>query len=337
MQQEATTISGWALAIQRALESYQIDPVPLFEQAGIDIDATKDPNVRFPSKDTLNLLNLGTKHSKDPAFGLTVGRHIRPTSLHALGFANWASRDLREAHDRMCRYFKVFSTCTYGEMFEEGDTVSMQILPYPNFIPLLTNEHFEAILSCCIQTARHLLPGRFALERVQLTRKQPDDALESFQRFFKCPIEWESDRNVIHIHKEIMDTPLPTANPELAQQNEQLCKEYIARFDKQDIVNLVSNKLVEMLPHGEPSMDAIASELMVSCRTLQRKLKEQGTCYKQLMDDIRKQMAIQYILQSHVPIGEISYRLGFAHISNFSRAFKRWTGMTPVDYRDKHS
>ncbi|WP_421862124.1 AraC family transcriptional regulator [Motiliproteus sp.] len=333
--QEATTISGWALAIQRALESYQVDPAPLFREAGIDIDAIKDPNARFPSHKTITLLDLGIRTTRDQAFGLTVGRFVRPTSLHALGFANWASRDLREAQTRMCRYFKVLTTCTYGEIVEDRDTVGVQVMAYPNYLSRLTSPHFEAILSCCVQTARHLMPGRFRLHHVRLTRSRPEQGIESFNRFFKCPIEWESDRTALYIERELADMPLPTANPELAHQNEQLCKEYIARFDRQDIVNQVSNKLVEMLPHGEPSMELVASEVMVSCRTLQRKLKDHGTCYKQLLDDIRKEMAIQYARQQHVPIGEISYRLGFAHISNFSRAFKRWTGKTPVDFREQ--
>ena len=330
---EATTISGWALAIYRSLESYHLDPKPLFEQADIDLELARDPNARFPSEKTTRLMSLGVQASGDPAFGLTVGRHIRPTSFHALGYANWASRNLREAQERMCRYFKVFTTSSYSELLEDEEHLIVHPVAYPSYISILNHEHFEGFLSCIIQTARHLLPGRSEIAKVRLTRPRPQDTA-SFERFFKCPIEWESDGVYLYVKKSIMDIPLPTANPELAQLNEQLCKDYIARFDRLDIVNQVSNKLVETLPHGEPGMDRIATEMMTSSRTLQRKLRAKGTSYKQLLDDVRKEMALQYIRQSHVPIGEISYRLGFAHISNFSRAFKRWTGKTPIDYRD---
>ena len=139
----------------------------------------------------------------------------------------------------------------------------------------------------------------------------------------------------MEIDLETASQRLPTANPELAQKNDQICLEYISRFDRVDVQSQVYYRLLEDLSNGEPSMEAMAEKLNVSVRSLQRKLREQGSSYKQLVDDVRKDLAMQYIEQRHMPIGEISYLLGFSHVSNFSRAFKRWSGRSPGDWREQ--
>ena len=332
--EEATTITGWTLAIYRALESYDIDPAPYLEQAEIELDTVMDHSARIPTRKNHRLMNLASEAVQDPAFGLVVGQNILPSSFYALGYANWASSTLYETFERFCRLLRVFTTCAYCELIDQGDQIGFRAQAYPEFEDILTPEQFEGFLACCIEISRKLMPGEFKLKSAQLLRPRPANNISAFEQFFDCPIEWDAEAYTLLMDRQMMEKALPSANPELAYQNEQLCMDYIARFDQQDIVNRVSRKLVEMLPNGEPSMEATASELALSTRTLQRKLKDHDSSYKQLLDNLRKDMAMQYLRQPHMPIAEISYQLGFAHISNFSRAFKRWTGQTPADYRD---
>ncbi|MEH6471751.1 MAG: AraC family transcriptional regulator [Halopseudomonas sp.] len=333
MIHEATTQASWAVAIKRTLESYRCDPTAIFEAAKIRLEDLGDPNARFPTTKTSELMRQAVVATQDPGFGLAVGRHMRPTSAHAMGFAMWASNNLREAIERVQKFFKIFTTSCYCNIEKQGDKYLISSHAYPAYQSVISSEDQEAMFSTILQTFRHLLPGRLDVYRVGLSRPGPPKNIADFERFFKCPIEWGYDGIYVLLSAEQVEAQLPTANAELALQSDKLCQDYIVRFDRQDIINQVSNKLVEMLPQGEPAMADIASKLMLSSRTLQRKLKSQNTCFKQLLENVRKEMAIQYIRQTHVPIGEISYRLGFAHINNFSRAFKRWTGKTPIDYR----
>ena len=130
-----------------------------------------------------------------------------------------------------------------------------------------------------------------------------------------------------------MHKMLPTANSDLLAHNERLMLDYLTRLDKDDVVNRVRAKLVDLLSMGEPSRELIAKELNMSVRNLQRKLQEQNTSYKDLLDDVRQDLAKQFINQSHISLGEISFRLGFATTSSFARAFKRWMGVSPGKYR----
>jgi len=336
MTETATTLGGWVLAIARALETYDLDPEPLARVAGIDLETARDPNARFDVRRTSRLFRLASEACGDPCFGLTVARQVRPPTLHALGFAIWASDDLRSALGRFNRYFAIFTTCAETGLDERDDRLRFWGRAWPAFADLLTDQQFDAIIALSVLTCRLLVPGEFRPLRVGLTRPEPAD-LEGYRRMFKCPLLFDQDDAWLELDLETAGRRLPTANPELAQANDLLCAEYLTRLRQADLPGQVCSLLQERLVDGEPDMESIARSLNVSVRTLQRKLKEHGRSYKQLVDDVRRALALQLIRQSHVPLGEISYRLGFAHASNFYRAFKRWTGRSPAEWRSSDS
>lgn len=330
----ATSAGGWVIAIARALESYNIAPKPIFDQAEIDLDEAWDPNARFEVLKTTRLFNLATKESGDACFGLTVGRMMRPPSWHALGYSLWASRDLKEALERIVRFMPVLTTSAFAKVDESEGKLRLWGSAYPAYEPVLSNAQYEAFLATVILTFRHLYPGTFRPLKIGLTRSKPLDDMSNFERTFKCPITFGQENIWFEIDSSTALERLPTANAELAQINDNLCAKYIARFDKSDLHGQAYSLLLDVLAEGEPTMDDIAARLTVSTRTLQRKLKEQGTSFKSLLDDVRKELSIQYMEQSHMPLGEISYRLGFSHVGNFSRAFKRWHNSSPAEWRE---
>ena len=110
--------------------------------------------------------------------------------------------------------------------------------------------------------------------------------------------------------------------------------DYLARFDHDSIAMRVRATIIERLPDGTPSQGNIAELLHVSMRSLQRRLNNENTNFKELLEGTRHELALQYIREPHRTIGEITYLLGFSEPSNFSRAFRRWTGMSPAEYRE---
>ncbi|GGO78461.1 AraC family transcriptional regulator [Marinobacterium nitratireducens] len=332
MGESATTLGGWILAIARALDSYGVDAEPLIQSVGIDLEAARDPNVRIDVRRTSRLFRLASEASKDPCFGLTVARHVRPPTLHAVGFAIWASEDLRAALDRFNRYFDILTTCAETGLDDHGDRLCFWGRARPGFADMLTDQQFEAIIALSTLTCRLLVPGEFRPLRVGLTRPEPDD-ISSYRRMFKCPILFDQGYAWLEVDRDTATQRLPTANAELAQANDLICVEYLRRLQQADLPKQVRLLLRERLAEGEPEMDLVARSLNVSVRTLQRKLQDHGRSYKQLVDDVRREEALQLIQQSHISLGEISYRLGFSQSSSFCRAFKRWTGKTPAEWR----
>ena len=130
-----------------------------------------------------------------------------------------------------------------------------------------------------------------------------------------------------------MDEKLHGANPELALQNDEVVIQYLQEIDKTDIVNVVRGLVIKNLSSGTLSKTSIASQLHMSPRNLQFKLAAQGTSYQEILDITRKELALAYIEQRRLAITEIAYLLGFTDSANFTRAFRRWTGKSPSEFR----
>ncbi|WP_232313417.1 helix-turn-helix transcriptional regulator [Enterovibrio coralii] len=110
----------------------------------------------------------------------------------------------------------------------------------------------------------------------------------------------------------------------------------MSRVDRTNLTYLIENKILEDLPVGAPSQTDVAKHLGLSLRNLQRKLSDQGTCYKDILDSTRKRLTLNYIKQPHLSISEIGYLVGFSNVANFNRAFRRWVGCAPGEYRQKY-
>jgi len=330
----ATTLGGWAVAISQALKEAEIDPLPLFEQCGIEMPSAQDPQNRIETVKLAKLMRLACEYSGDPAFGLSVGRYMRPASWHALGFSVLASQNLQMGFDRLQRFFRIFTTCAYSQLSQDGDSLVFEGMVYPEYREIIEPAEYDAFLAAVVLTCRHLYVGDLQLQCIEIPRPQPEN-LAPYQRMFKCPLVFGSERLALKLPLTVAQEALATYNAELVHHNDKICEDYIARLDRDDVVTQVRHQIISCLHEGEPQVDPIANKLFLSPRTLQRKLADQGTSFKTLTDQVRHELALQYLAQPHLPVGEVSYRLGFSHISNFSRAFKRWQGVSPVEYRTR--
>jgi AraC-like DNA-binding protein len=153
--------------------------------------------------------------------------------------------------------------------------------------------------------------------------------------YFRCPLHFDAPANRLTLKTEIMDKRLASDSPQLAQLNDQIMIQYLAQLDKENIVARVKAVIIEKMPSGKVTDQAIAEALYMHARSLQRKLKDEGTTFKTLLNDVRQELAYQYIRDSRLNVNEISFLLGFSDISSFSRAFKRWTGEPPSAYRQQ--
>jgi AraC-like DNA-binding protein len=172
----------------------------------------------------------------------------------------------------------------------------------------------------------------FSPIEIRCRRPVPSDP-DCFAAMLGSHIEYATDRNCItFVRSDIME-PLATANAELARVNDEQAETYLATFIDVSAAHEVVSRIVERLPDGPPSQSQIAAAMHVSNRTLQRKLKDEGTSFIDLLQDARLNLARKYLAQPQRSIVEIAYLLGFSEPSTFSRAFKRWTGSAPAEYR----
>jgi AraC-like DNA-binding protein len=329
---EITTLGSVAGLIATTLRACGCDPEPLFTKAGIDWDRITDPNARFPMQRMQKLWKLAVEATGDPCLGLTAARQFQPALLHGLGLAWLVSDTLLDAFGRLVRYARLINTALDFRVEEQPDSIDLvtvlpEVLP-PDFEYAAIDLGMAAFLRMCQITAGRSITPRY----VTLQRPSPA-CLARFEDIFGTSIKYGALVNRLCFDRDLLTRPLASANPELARINDQVVTDYLARYDRDSIAMQVRSKIIQQLPDGIPRQEVIADTLNVSLRSLQRKLKEEETSFKNLLEDTRQQLALHYLRDTRRSIGEITYLLGFSEPSNFTRAFKRWTGKSPLQYR----
>jgi len=273
------------------------------------------------------------KETNDPYFIFRTADHIQPTLFHAMGLALFSSRSIRKFLIRLERY-GAFLTTTEDWVFDDKEfEPALVITPnqdkahqisvllygtliwFKKMISLMYGEHFKP--------AAVKIPG---------TESDPM-MIEKLQEYFDCPIIFGAEEYSLVFNAEDLDVQLPTANASLARQNDEVILEVMERIAKANTAMRVRLKLMELLPTGEFCKATVARELCFSVRTLHNKLAEVDTSFQEILDQTRRELAEQYLRQDNLSVGDVAFLLGFSDFSNLSRAFKKWTGLSPTEYR----
>lgn len=328
---QTTVLSSWGRAIRRALDQAGVDGAGLFAEAGLDINALADPDARYPLANTTRLWALAVRETGDSAFGLSVATQVTQTTFHALGYALIASGTLREAFERMVRYFRLVTDAAELTLECEAEAYRFEVGYVAGVAPAA--ESIDAFISLFLRFCRSQLGRDFSPLRVAL-RRPPPAHVDRFEAVLRCPIEFGAPRNAVWFPRAAFERAMPDANPELARHNDEVVLRYLSRFDRDHLRARVRAALIELLPAGEPSARKVADALHLSLRSLQRKLADEDTTFARLLGEARRELACSYLRNPRYSIGEITFLLGFADASAFARAFKRWCGVTPTEFRE---
>ncbi|MBT8060183.1 MAG: AraC family transcriptional regulator [Gammaproteobacteria bacterium] len=328
---ESMTVFAPSLgALWKQLEGYGIDPEPLFREEGVDPEILFDAGARIPIERYQRLDLKAAELSGDPFFGLKGADYFRPAHLGALGFAWLASSTLRTAFQRISRYARVIQEKLDIGLEEDGECFCVRVDAQ---VPLLNEKIREdGQLSAVLKLCRIIAGKDFTPERVCFRQEAPQDS-GYYYELFRCPIEFGADATMMVIRSEDVDKRLTGSNDELAKLNEHIVVKYLAHRAKEDIVNRVKAAVIDGLANGTVSEVSVAEDLHMTPRNMHRKLQKEETSFKQLLTDVRKELAQQYIQDRSKTLTEISFLLGFSEVSSFSRAYKGWTGKPPSEAR----
>ncbi len=328
-----TTVASYAQAFVRALNAAGVNPHEVFEAAGVPLRVTTDPFQRLHNEQVARLFQAAIRATGDPCFGLAVGERLEPTNLHALGFGILASATLRDFYERISNYYRIVSQ---NAVFRHRDEDSACIMTASNMVPGVCHETVDAWVAMMVKFVRSLSQDEVNPLWIEFARPAPPLGDTPYVDYFRCPVRFDCEATSIALDRAVMDRELPGASPDLAQQNDQVAREYLEKMDRGDIVNRVRRLIVEDLSSGRLNKQTVAGRLAMSGRNLQLKLAASGTTFHDILDSTRQNLALGYIQQSHLAITEIAYLLGFSDASNFTRAFRRWNGCSPRDYRLSH-
>ncbi|WP_341677111.1 AraC family transcriptional regulator ligand-binding domain-containing protein [Niveibacterium sp. SC-1] len=324
------------LLVLQALRQRGLDAAAIAAQAGIAPQALNDPDTRVDLETSRRFWIAAVEATGfDPCFGLDVADCMHPTSLHAVGFAWMASSSLREAGERLVRYFRVVNSVDRIEIRAE-DNVTWLVFQTDGDYTL--QRSYDARMGILLRLCQALRGRDFLPAGVRLAREAPaDDAAQRMHDYYGIAPEWNATEYAFGVRSADLDVPIPAANIALALSAEQIAADYLARHTRDDMVAQVRHSLIELLPSGKVSRRKVARRLAVSERTLQRRLSESGETFAGLLDSLRQDLAIDYLRQRHHSVNEVAYLLGFAEIASFTRAFRRWTGQAPSVWRESQA
>jgi len=306
------------------------DPETLYRDVGIDPDIRNKPGARIPSPLVNRLWASAAEIIDDPCFGLGAHKYWHPSYFHALGYAWLASHTLRDALNRFVRYLRIVSEKIFLTL-EECPAGLRLTLSY-KILGMRVPAQIDMGMAMSIHICRLNFGADLKPVAVSFMHNEPSCA-EKYFDLFKAPVRFLAERDSMTFSFPDVDRYLMGANSQLARLNDQVMIDYLAKLDKDDIVNRVTAAIVDMLPSGGVADEKIAVTLNMSVRSLQRRLQEAGTTFRMILETVRKDLASTYVHDPEIELAEVAFLLGFSDQSAFSRAFKRWTGNPPSEVR----
>lgn len=334
MATTSTLATVW-LMMMRMFEREGLDPAELLAGLGISEQQLAEPGERFPSRIADIVFERACPRLSDPAFALHAARCWHPSNLGTMGYAWLSSSTLRTGLKRMERYARVL-----GERFRYTVQESPDGLRFiydhgrgdKAIGPFMTDFSLSIIVDMCRTNFGDTLnPLQVRLRRALPARR------EAWDGFFGCRVEFGCSEDSFLLAPADADRRLPTAYRDMAATFDRILTGQLAELTRDDLVTRCKAHLLEHLTSGEPAEGALAEAVGLSRRTLQRRLAEQGITYKRLVDETREALARRYLENPRRSLTEITFLLGFSEQSAFTRAFRRWHGESPSDYRRRQA
>ncbi|MGH8354952.1 MAG: AraC family transcriptional regulator [Pseudomonas sp.] len=303
----------------------------LFAAARVRPEVLGNPNGRLSFSDFNLLAHAALLHCHEPALGLLLGQRLNVSTHGILGYAVLSSANLGRAIQFALKYYRVLGLAFELEVVEEADALELRA---SEAMPLGALSRFaaEGLLSSLHSIARFLVGERLQDVAVGFAYAPPAYAAR-YGEVFGAPVCFEQPYHRLRLPKDYLERPMALANPATVQMCEQQCEALLASLDVQDGLLTRVRRLLLARPGDFPDLDSAARALHTSGRSLRRHLSTMGSSYQQVLDEVRKRLALQYLAATHLPLYEIAALLGFNDPSNFRRAFKKWTGKLPSDYR----
>lgn len=304
----------------------------LLENTAIDPAAFSDPKALLTYQQVIILTNNMLKLCDEPTLGLELGNAININQFGMLGYAILSCANLRQALNLGLKYHVLIDPAFNFEVADQGDITSIRLtshIPIENIYNLLC----DIFLTNFISLGRFLTGLNIMPHAININRPEPEFS-ELYQSFFPgCPIHWDQPRTEILISTELLDAPTTLADESTAKMAESQCADILTRMGPREGIVVKVRRILLSNPGQFPPIEIVASHLATSTRTLSRSLQEVSTSYQKILDEVRKEMAIEYLKSSSLPIEEIAALIGYNDPSNFRKAFKRWTGNPPSYYR----
>lgn len=319
-------------AILEAADRCGLDSNTLLAALKLTPRCLEDVDGRISHERFCALWQAIAQRSPNSCIGLQLAAAARPKTWDVLGYAMHSSANLGEAFERLLRYSRLRHTGVKFT-FEVQTEVARITMALPS-TPLPPNDAMgEWVGANFVLLSRQLTGLDLVPLQMGFQHPQPTD-LTAYHHLFRCPLGFDQPVNEMRLDAALIQHPLAQSDPGLSSILDRHAAELLARLPQSEsLLDSVYRLISQGLRGGDPSLAAIAQQLGYAPRTLQRKLQETGTSYHTLLDDMRRELSIYYLREDHIAVSEVAFLLGFSETSAFHRAFRRWMGVAPGEFR----
>jgi AraC-like DNA-binding protein len=313
--------------------AHGVGPGVLARAAGLDAHALTPLPETLGAADYIRLLDAGARLTDDPCFGLHVGERVRPGTYSVYGLVLLACRDVGQALEQTMRYEALAHDLGRSRLALDGALARYEwVSHYPQ-----ASRHLVESVFAGIQTfGRWLAGGQLPAAQIAFAHAAGPDAAE-YLRVFGTQPRFGQDANAASFDAALLALPVPNADvglyPVLREHAERQLAQRAGGDTATGIVAQVRATIEQGLARDGVRLGAVARELGLSPRTLQRKLADAGTSFGQVLDGVRHALALTYLRQPGLALSDIAFLLGYQEQSAFNHAFKEWTGVNPGTWR----
>jgi AraC-like DNA-binding protein len=305
----------------------------LLEVSGLSEDDLAEPDRRIPFSRLVTLWTALAEGVPDPDLGLKVGCRVQANEGGVLGYAMLHSPTLGSAIKRFVRFGRLVATNLEAECEIKRGTwrlYSRRPPPLPGF-----RQPIDATGAGLVTTVREVTQRQVDPVEVRFSYERPDDLTE-LRRVFRSDLIFGEPRGSITFRAVDMELPTVKAEGQLSRYLDRLAQQEMAALPRSDTFARRAGRLIwNRLSEGQPAIEDVASELGVSVRTLQRRLREEETTFAEVVEALRKQMSPALLRDRSLAVYEVAYLLGYSDPSAFYRAFRRWHATSPAEYRQQ--
>ena len=306
----------------------------LLQEVGLEKADLSNPENRLPQTPVFHLMEQAASLAGDASYGLRLGASLDPRDRGVLGFIVLNSPTLLDAMNNIQRFYKVGREGHDCSVERYGPQVAFRFrVADPGLRGLRhTSEYLAATV---VRGCRDLTWQSISPVRAEFIHDEPDDRVEYF-KFLGCQVKFGAEWDAVIYAEETTRLPVKGADTKLLEVLEATCQELLGPTPKgRDLVREVRHLIIERLPAGSASINAIAGELGLSSKTLERRLAEQGESFSALLDRTRFNAVTHYLEDPDMGLTQVAYLAGYTESAALVRAFKRWTGETPAKFRER--
>lgn len=326
-----TISTGIVVQMVEFLKTTEVDVPKILKNSGLSEEQIESLDERIAIESYIRLEDEVAKAVGDPFFGLHMGQMTEVGNWGILGYLMMNCEHVGEAFCKYAKYSDIVGNLIKGRFQVDEGKENMKItLSIPEDAPSISRHCYEGYLASLISLANTLTGKKIYPIEVGLSSREPE-SMKEYKEIFGEKVYFQQTDNYMLLDRQVMDSKIGMPNKKLLAYFEQYALDFINEMD-QTLTFQIKKIILSYMDRSDLGVGCVAEKMGMSVRSLQQKLRQEQTDFSTIMRETRMGLGKKYLREGYSP-EDITYLLGFSDVVVFRKAFKKWMGMTPKEYR----